>query len=82
MLTCSCQNSAAWVDARAGKERSKKIQLGRIAQGDNPAERQLDHKAITAKELCDLYFGDLTKGRAAGHGLGRARAQSGVADGT
>ena len=30
-----------------------KVQLGRVAQGDNPAEeRQLDHKAITVKELC------------------------------
>jgi hypothetical protein len=31
----------------------------RVAHGDNPAEeRQLDHKAITVKELCNLYLAD------------------------
>jgi hypothetical protein len=31
-----------------------------VAQGDNPAEeRQLNHKAITVKELCELYQNDL-----------------------
>jgi hypothetical protein len=29
------------------------VQLGRVAGGDDPVEdRQLDHKAITVKELC------------------------------
>ena len=40
-----------------------KAQLGRVARGDNPAEeRQLDHKAITVKELCALYVADLNAG--------------------
>src|SRR6185312_737598 len=50
---------SAWQEA--------KVQLGRVAQGDNPAEeRQLDHKAITVKELCTLEItmqsggGDIT----------------------
>ncbi|WP_163593819.1 Arm DNA-binding domain-containing protein, partial [Klebsiella variicola] len=39
-----------WTPELARKE--ARIQLGRVAQGDNPAEeRQLDHKAITVKEL-------------------------------
>src|SRR5262249_5689736 len=47
-----------WTPELARKE--AKVQLGRVAQGDNPAEeRQLDHKAITVKELCDLYLNDL-----------------------
>ena len=46
-----------------------KVQLGRIAAGDNPAEeRQLDHKAITVKELCDLYLADLKAGLILGKG--------------
>ena len=37
--------------------------MGRVAQGDNPAEeRQLDHKAITVKELCEIYLKDLAAG--------------------
>ena len=40
-----------------------KIQLGSVARGDNPPEeRQLDHKAITVKELCTLYLNDLNAG--------------------
>jgi transposase len=47
-----------WTPELARKE--AKVQLGRVAKGDNPAEeRQLDHKAITVKELCDLYLNDL-----------------------
>lgn len=43
--------------------REAKIQLGRVAKGENPAEeRQLDHKAITVKELCNLYLADLEAG--------------------
>lgn len=50
-----------WTPELARKE--AKVQLGRVAQGDNPAEeRQLDHSAITVKELCDLYFTDLKTG--------------------
>jgi hypothetical protein len=33
------------------------VQLGRVAQGDNPAEeRQLGHKAITVKKLCEFHY--------------------------
>ena len=40
-----------------------------MAQGDNPAEeRQLDHKAITVKELCTLYLADLNAGLILGKG--------------
>lgn len=40
-----------------------RILLGRIAQGDNPAEeRELDHKAITVKELCERYLEDAKNG--------------------
>jgi integrase len=56
-----------WTPEAARKE--AKVQLGRVAQGDNPAEeRQLDHKAITVKELCDLYFNDLKAGLILGKG--------------
>ena len=50
-----------WTPELARKE--ARIQLGRVAQGNNPAEeRQLDHKAITVKELCELYLKDLAAG--------------------
>lgn len=53
-----------------------KIQLGRIAKGDNPAEeRQLDHRAITIKELCNLYSGDMKAGLILGKG-GRPKKAS------
>lgn len=40
-----------------------KAQLGRIARGDNPAEeKQLDHRALTVNQLCDLYRNDLEAG--------------------
>lgn len=46
-----------------------KAQLGRIARGDNPAEeRQLDHQALTVKQLCDLYQADLEAGLILGKG--------------
>ena len=50
-----------WTPELARKE--ARIQLGRVARGDNPAEeRQLDHKAVTVKELCELYLKDLAAG--------------------
>jgi integrase len=56
-----------WTPELARKE--AKVQLGRIAQGDNPAEeRQLDHKAVTVKELCELYLNDLKAGLILGKG--------------
>jgi integrase len=68
-----------WTPELARKE--AKIQLGRVAQGDNPAEeRQLDHKAITVKELCDLYFTDLKAGLILGKGGRPKKASTIVTD--
>ena len=56
-----------WTPETARQE--AKIQFGRVAQGDNPAEeRQLDHKAITVKELCTRYLDDLKAGLILGKG--------------
>jgi integrase len=56
-----------WTPETARQE--AKVQLGRIAKGDNPAEeRQLDHQAITVKELCQLYLKDLDAGLILGKG--------------
>lgn len=56
-----------WTPELARQE--AKVQLGRVAKGDNPAEeRQLDHKAITVKELCELYLNDLNAGLILGKG--------------
>jgi integrase len=56
-----------WTPETARQE--AKVQLGRVAHGDNPSEeRQLDHKAVTVKELCDLYLRDLEAGLILGKG--------------
>ncbi|WP_234729450.1 tyrosine-type recombinase/integrase [Acidocella facilis] len=56
-----------WTAETARQE--AKVQLGRVAKGDNPSEeRQLDHKAITVKELCGLYVADLNAGLILGKG--------------
>ncbi|MFC5396012.1 tyrosine-type recombinase/integrase [Bosea vestrisii] len=56
-----------WTPETARQE--AKVQLGRVAGGDNPAEeRQLDHKAVTVKELCALYLNDLKAGLIIGKG--------------
>ncbi|SDH01194.1 tyrosine-type recombinase/integrase [Pelagibacterium luteolum] len=56
-----------WTAENARQE--AKAQLGRVARGENPSEeRQLDHKAITVKELCDLYVADLKAGLILGKG--------------
>jgi len=56
-----------WTPDSARQE--AKVQLGRVARGDDPAEeRQLDHKAITVKELCELYLNDLKTGLILGKG--------------
>lgn len=56
-----------WTPETARQE--AKVQLGRVAGGDNPAEeRQLDHKAVTVKELCALYLNDLKAGLILGKG--------------
>jgi integrase len=56
-----------WTPETARQE--AKVQFGRVAQGDDPAEeRQLDHKAITVKELCGRYVADLEAGLILGKG--------------
>ncbi|MGJ5084406.1 tyrosine-type recombinase/integrase [Bradyrhizobium sp. HKCCYLRH1065] len=56
-----------WTPELARKE--ARIQLGRVAQRDNPAEeRQLDHQAVTVKELCELYLKDFAAGLLLGKG--------------
>lgn len=63
-----------WTAETARQE--AKVLLGRIAHGDNPAEeRQLDHKALTIKELCALYIADLNAGLILGKG-GRPKKQT------
>ncbi|MGC2084405.1 MAG: Arm DNA-binding domain-containing protein, partial [Bradyrhizobium sp.] len=68
-----------WTPELARKE--AKIQLGRVAQGDNPAEeRQLDHKAVTVKELCELYLKDFEAGLILGKGGRPKKATTLVTD--
>jgi integrase len=56
-----------WTPETARQE--AKVQFGRIAQGENPAEeRQIDHKAMTVKELCTRYLEDLQAGLILGKG--------------
>lgn len=58
-----------------------KIQLGRIAAGENPAEeRLLDHKAITMKQLCELYMADLKAGLILGKGNRPKKASTIITD--
>ena len=68
-----------WTAELARKE--AKVQLGRVAQGDNPAEeRQLDHKAITVKDLCTRYLADLQAGLILGKGGRPKKASTIVTD--
>lgn len=56
-----------WTPETARQE--AKVQFGRIAQGENPAEeRQLDHNSITVRELCTRYLEDLKAGLILGKG--------------
>jgi integrase len=56
-----------WTPETARQE--AKVQFGQVAQGANPAEeRQLDHKAVTVKELCTRYLDDLKAGLILGKG--------------
>jgi Phage integrase, N-terminal SAM-like domain len=57
------------------------VQLGRVAGGDDPVEdRQLDHKAITVKELCTRYLADLKAGLILGKGGRPKKASTIVTD--
>ena len=63
-----------WTPDTARQE--AKVQLGRVASGNNPSEeRLLDHKSITIKELCNLYSADLKAGLILGKG-GRPKKAS------
>jgi hypothetical protein len=64
----------AWAPETARRE--AKVQLGRVAGGDDPVDdRQLDHNAITVKELCARYLADLQAGLILGKG-GRPKKAS------
>jgi integrase len=61
-----------WTPEMARNE--ARVQLGRIAQGDNPAEEKIiDRQAVTVKELCKMYLADLDAGLVLGKG-GRPKA--------
>jgi integrase len=61
-----------WTPDMARQE--AKVQLGRIAQGDNPAEEKvIDCQAVTVKQLCKMYLADLDAGLVLGKG-GRPKA--------
>jgi integrase len=61
-----------WTPETARQE--AKVQLGRIAHGDNPAEEKIiDRQAATVKELCKMYLADLDAGLILGKG-GRPKA--------
>ncbi len=63
-----------WTPELARQE--AKVQLGRIARGEDPAEeKQLDHKSMSVKELCNLYLKDLQAGLILGKG-GRPKKPS------
>src|ERR1700716_4497385 len=69
----------AWAPETARRE--AKVQLGRVAGGDDPVEdRQLDHKAITVKELCTRYLADLQAGLILGKGGRPKKASTIVTD--
>jgi len=54
-----------------------RVLLGRVAQGENPAEeRQLDHQAITVKQLCDRYLEDARNGLILGKKRGPKKAST------
>ncbi len=69
----------AWAPETARRE--AKVQLGRVAGGDDPVEdRKLDHKAITVKELCTRYLADLQAGLILGKGGRPKKASTIVTD--
>jgi len=69
-----------WTPEMARQE--AKAQLGRIAQGDNPAEERLiDLRAVTVKDLCKMYLADLNAGLVLGKG-GRPKAPGTVVSDT
>ena len=66
--------------AETARQRAK-VQLGRVAQGDNPSEeRLLDHQAVTVKKLCAMYLKDLEAGLILGKGGRPKKATTIVSD--
>jgi integrase len=56
-----------WTTELARQE--ARVLFGKIARGEDPSEqRQLNHKAMMVKELCDLYLEDLNAGLIMGKG--------------
>ncbi|MDQ0470209.1 tyrosine-type recombinase/integrase [Labrys wisconsinensis] len=56
-----------WTPERARQQ--AKVLFGKIVSGEDPSEqRQLNHQAITVKELCKLYLDDLNAGLIMGKG--------------
>jgi integrase len=69
----------AWTPETARRE--ARILLGRVAQGENPAEeRQLDSRAITVKELCERYLRDAETGLILGKGRRPKKASTLIID--
>ncbi|UNU44436.1 DUF4102 domain-containing protein [Sphingopyxis sp. YF1] len=65
-----------WTPETARRE--AKSQLGRVAQGEDPAEeRAVLNKAVSMKELCEVYMQDLKDGLILGKG-GRPKKKSTV----
>lgn len=63
-----------WTPETARRE--AKTQLGRVAQGEDPAEERAElNKAISMKDLCELYMQDLRDGLILGKG-GRPKKKS------
>ncbi len=70
----------AWAPETARRE--ARVQLGRVAGGDDPVEdRELDHKAITVKELCTRYLADLRGKAVVRGGAGTATRTVGLLGG-
>lgn len=56
-----------WTPETARQE--AKVQIGRVAKGENPAEeRMLDQKSMTVRALCESYLKDLNAGLILGKG--------------
>lgn len=56
-----------WTPELARQE--ARVLFGKIASGEDPSQqRQINHKAITVKELCELYLQDLNAGLIMGKG--------------
>lgn len=68
-----------WTPETARRE--AKALLGQVAHGGNPTEeRQLDHQAMTVKELCNRYLADLHKGLILGKGDRPKKASTIITD--